>query len=437
MFLSTRLIKILVGITTIIAAGYLWNSLFAIGWILFSILVVSFIVDATILFGEEKEITCNRIVPQRLSNGDQNIVQLVIQNRYKRGITINIIDEIPVEFQIRDFSIIEKFKPKEQRTIEYTLRPIRRGEYTFQNINIYAFSALHLVERRFVFYSKQQTKVFPSFYFIRNMELLSVDNRTRECGIKLVRRIGNSSEFDQIKKYVVGDDYRTINWKVSARLHKLMCNVYTDEQSQQIFNVIDKGRGMQHTFDGMNLLDYSINAALALSYITIQHNDKAGLITFDQKIDSYVAPRKAANQMEILLENLYRQESTYIQSNYSTLFEFSKKNINKRSLFIIYTTFDTTISLERQLPYIKKIALSHVVLVVFFKDNELTDIVNKPLIKTTDYFDHVIAEKVEFEKLMIVNTLHKFGIHSILTSPQNIRIDVINKYLDMKAKRII
>lgn len=76
------------------------------------------------------------------------------------------------------------------------------------------------------------------------------DNLT-ELGIKRIRRAGHQTEFEQIKEYVKGDDYRTINWKASARRHQLMVNVYQDERSQQIYSVIDKGRVMQQAFRGM------------------------------------------------------------------------------------------------------------------------------------------------------------------------------------------
>ena len=116
---------------------------------------------------------------------------------------------------------------------------------------------------------------------LRHYELLAVSDNLTEMGIKRIRRVGHHTEFEQIKEYVKGDDYRTINWKASARRHELMVNVYQDERSQQIYNVIDKGRVMQQAFRGMTLLDYAINASLVLSYVAMRREDRAGLVTFD------------------------------------------------------------------------------------------------------------------------------------------------------------
>lgn len=437
MFLSRRFIQFLVACIFLIALGKLWPIFYTIGAIALLVLLVAVVTDLFSVYSKDADIECERIMSQRFSNGDPNTIILKIKSSYKRPVKVTIIDEIPVEFQNRNFSLQTILKKDKSEEVKYQLTPKRRGEYLFEKINIYVLSRWGLVERQFKIDTTMSVKVYPSFSFIRNMELLSIHNKNKECGIKQVRRIGNSMEFDQIKEYVIGDDFRTINWKASARKHELMCNVYMDEQSQQIYNVIDKGRGMQHTFDKMSLLDYAINASLALSYMTMQHSDNTGLITFEKQIDSFVPASRKANQLEILIENLYKEKTSYLQSDFSCLYEWVRLKVNKRSLFVIYTMFDTNISMERQLPYLRKLATNHVVLVVFFKDKELAELSAKKPSSEQEYFDHVVAENIEFEKKMIVKNLRRYGIQSILTQPENLTVDVINKYLSLKAQRVI
>src|SRR3546814_3180514 len=100
---------------------------------------------------------------------------------------------------------------------------------------------------------------------MRRFELLAISNRLREVGIKRVRRIGNSMEFEQVRNYVVGDDPRFINWKATARKNDIMLNAFQEERAQQVFSLIDKGRGMQMPFEGLSLMDYAINASLVLA----------------------------------------------------------------------------------------------------------------------------------------------------------------------------
>ena len=89
----------------------------------------------------------------------------------------------------------------------------------------------------------------------------SVDNYP-DCWIKKIRRLGNNNEFEQIKNYVQGDDYRSINWKATSRRGELMVNQYQDERSQQVYCLIDKSRSMRMPFKGMTLLDWAPKAAL-------------------------------------------------------------------------------------------------------------------------------------------------------------------------------
>ena len=123
---------------------------------------------------------------------------------------------------------------------------------------------LQLVKRRYIFPARQVVKVYPSYVQMRRYQLLAVSNRLQEAGVKRIRKIGHSMEFEQIKEYVRGDDYRTINWKATARKDGLMVNNYTDERSQQIYCLINKGRVMKMPFEGMTLLDHAINASLVL-----------------------------------------------------------------------------------------------------------------------------------------------------------------------------
>ena len=256
-------------------------------------------------------------------------------------------------------------------------------------------------------------------------------------GIKRIRRIGNNTEFEQIKDYVQGDEYRAINWKASARKHELMVNVYRDERSQQVFSVIDKGRVMQQSFRGMTLLDYSINASLVLSYVVMHRDDKAGLITFTDKMDTFVATSRRTGQMQRLLDALYMQETDFGESDFSNLCVNVRKQVSKRSLFIIYTNFSSMTALNRQLSYLKLLSRWHRVLVVFFEDSEMNDYIQTPKRSIEEYYQHVIAEKFTYEKRLIVSTLHQHGIYSILTTPERLSVDVINKYLEMKQRQVL
>lgn len=436
MFLTKRFYISVVVVILLLGGGYLFHSLFLIGQMGLGILLLLLVFDGYLLY-RTRGIRASRSCADRFSNGDNNLVCLRMDSRYPFAVDLTVIDEVPVIFQQRNVNFRLSLKAGEGKAVEYHLRPTRRGTYAFGHIRVFVTDPIGLIARRFTCGDPLTVKVYPSYLMLHRYELLAMSDNLTEIGIKRIRRVGQQTEFEQIKEYVKGDDYRTINWKASARRHQLMVNVYQDERSQQIYNVIDKGRVMQQAFRRMTLLDYAINASLVLSYVAMRKDDKAGLVTFNEHFDTFVPASKQAGQMQSLLENLYKQETTFGETDFSALCVHLTKHISKRSLLVLYTNFGSITALNRQLPYLQQLSRQHRLLVIFFEDADLKEYIASPATDSEGYYRHVIAEKFAFEKRLIVSTLKQHGIYSLLTTPDSLSVDVINKYLEMKSRQLL
>ncbi|MBR5928555.1 MAG: DUF58 domain-containing protein, partial [Prevotella sp.] len=188
---------------------------------------------------------------------------------------------------------------------------------------------------------------------------------------------------------------------------------------------------------GMTLLDYAINASLVLSYVAIRKEDKAGLITFADTFDSFVPASRQSGHMQTMQEALYAQQTAFGETDFSALYAYVNKHIGKRSLLVLYTNFMGMASLNRQLSYLQQLNRRHRLLVVFFEDVELREYLSTSADNTEEIFQHVIAEKFAYEKRLIVNTLKQYGILSLLTTPDHLSINLINRYLEMKAQGLV
>ncbi|HVZ40676.1 MAG TPA: DUF58 domain-containing protein [Candidatus Kapabacteria bacterium] len=395
------------------------------------------ILDALILFRMRDGMRAERIVAERLSNGDYNPVSIVVENRYPMSVRATVIDEIPFQFQKRDLEIDISVGSGGSTRVEYSLRPVERGEYRFGAVNVFAASPLGLIRRRYRFAADQMVPVYPSYLQMRRYELLAISNRLSEVGIKRIRRVGHTMEFDQIREYVQGDDYRTVNWKATARASKLMINQFQDEKAQQVYSVIDKGRVMKMPFEGMSLLDYAINTSLVISNIALVKGDKAGLITFSDRLGTMLAADRRRAQMQKVLEVLYNQKTNFHESSFESLYGNIRQRLTTRSLLFLYTNFETLSSLTRQLPYLRAIARDHLLVVVFFENTEMKELLASVPGNTEEVYLKTIAEKFAFEKKLIVKELQRYGITSILTTPSGLTVSTINKYLEIKARRLI
>jgi uncharacterized protein (DUF58 family) len=418
----------------VLSYGFSWLYIIAQFALLFFVLIV--LLDYIALFSKTG-VSAQRHASERLSNGDENKLNIELSNNYTFKTFVTVIDEIPVQFQRRDFRMFAIIPSGEKVVSKYTLRPVERGEYTFEDIHLFTKSPLKLVVRRITVNAQQTVKVMPSFLMLRHYELKAHGSNLAEAGNKRVRKLGNSLEFEQIKEYVRGDDIRTMHWKATARKGQLMVNNYTDERSQQIYCIIDKGRVMKMPFEGMSLLDYAINATLILSRVALIKQDKAGVITFADQLGNVLPADRRSGQMNNILETLYSQQTQYLESDFEKLYMLMRTRITQRSLVILFTNFESMSGLERQLPYIRSIARHHLVLVVFFENTELKQLTVTKVKNIEELYIKTIAEKFAHEKRLIVKELQKHGILTILTTPQQLTVDTVNKYLELKARQAI
>ena len=411
--------------------------------VLFTIAAISIFLFALLALGDfialykNKGLQGERILPEKFSNSDENPVVMSFKNRYGFPVHLEIIDEIPVQFQKRDFLKRRIIPSGGGTSLDYQMRPVERGEYIFGRLNCFVSSKLKIFKRRYIFNKDQMVKVYPSFIQMKKYDFLAIDNRLTQVGLKKIRRLGHTMEFEQIKEYVRGDDVRTINWKASAKHGDLMVNQYQDEKSQPIFSLIDTSRNMKMPFNGLKLMDYAINSTLAFSNIALKKNDKVGMLTFSHRVGDFLNARRKKTHLNNIQENLYNVDTQFLDSDFGRLYGFVKRKITHRSLLMLYTNFEHLSSMRRQLPYLKAISKKHLLVVVFFKNTEMDRVVNQKAKNTADVYEQTIAHQFIHDKKQMVEELNQYGIQTVLTAPESLTINFINKYLEIKARGLL
>lgn len=279
--------------------------------------------------------------------------------------------------------------------------------------------------------------VYPSVLQMKKFELKTLQQIAHQSGIKKIRRLGHSYEFEQIKNYVAGDDFRSLNWKASSRRAQVMVNQYEDERSQQVYCIIDKSRVMRMPFGGLTLMDHAINTCLVISNIILQKKDKAGLFSFSDKLGSTLNADNSPNQLSRILYELYREKEGKGEASYELLYYAVRKLIKGRSLLILFTNFESMFALERILPTLRLLNNLHLLVVVFFKNTEVEDFTKKEATTTEEIYHQTIAQKLMNDKLQMMQKLRQYGIQTILTRPEDLSINTINKYLELKSRGLI
>jgi len=436
-YLTNRFFILFGGIIGLFVFSFPIPFLFPLAQTALVLAIILVATDVMLLFNKSIAIKCRRRLPKVLSLGDTSQIKIELHNQSKQKLKVQLIDELPFHFQKRDFDIRMEMQADEEQEVTYEIRPLERGEYEFGKINMLIESFLGLINRRLQHDYPMSIAVYPSIVQMKKYELRAFDRVSNLQGIKKMRRLGHSYEFEQIKNYVRGDDIRSINWKASSRHAQLMVNQYEDERAQQVYCIIDKSRAMHMPFDGLSLMDYAINTTLVMSNIALQKHDRAGLLTFSDKIGNTIKAERKANQLNKILAALYKEQPRNNEANFELLFHSSRKLIKGRSLLLLFTNFESQYALERVLPILRRINNLHLLVVVFFENTEIKEFVTTKVTTTEDIYLQTIAQKYLSEKEQMVQKLKQYGVQAVLTSPKDLSVNTINKYLELKARGLI
>ncbi len=437
LFISNRFFYIMAVLILLMIFSYAQPFLLPIaqtGLIVFAVFVVA---DVVLIFNKRVKVAAEREAPAIFSLGDDNDVRLKVVNRCGLRLKVSIIDELPEQFQVRDFLISASLPAYQTFSHIYQLRPVTRGEYCFGDIHLYVSSPLAIVRRRITHRGSESVPVYPSILQMKKYELKTIARAAWEHGVKKVRRIGHSYEFEHIRTYAHGDDYRSINWKATGRRAQLMVNQYEDERSQQVYCIIDKSRVMHMPFNGLSLFDYAVNASLVISNIVLGKQDKAGLITFADKPATMIKASRSKMQLRIIMDALYRDGEGLVEADYEGLYTAVRRLISGRSLLFLYTNFESSYALRRVLPQLRRLNDQHLLVVVFFENTEITAARSAHAGSLEDVYAQVTAEHYTLTKVQMAQQLRQHGILTVLTKPENLTVSSINQYLELKSRGLI
>lgn len=436
-YITPRFFKLLAVLFVLFVIAYAFPVLLYVTQLALLALVLVTIADIFVLIQVKSPFSVKRNLPERLDLGDGFDVFIEVNNNTIRPFSITLFDELPLEAQERDLKFQREIDAAQVVQLNYLYTPKTRGEHHWGKIHLLFSSSIGLVRSKLVFSLNQKVPVYPSVQLMKKYEFQVFSKKSLSTGIKKIPILGNNNEFEQINTYVQGDDIRRINWKATSRRRSLMVNHYQAERSQNIYTIIDKSRSMERSFDGLTLMDYAINSSLVFSNIALRKGEKVGLFTYSDKMGDQLLAAKGRNQLKSIYELLYKQRTKFNEANFKLLVQTLQRNIRSRSLIMLYTNFETLMSLQRALPLLRLIAKQHVLVVIFFENTQLYEIATKAPVSPRDVYSSTVAQQQMNVKQEMVKLLKANGIYTVLTQPKNLHINAINQYLALKAKGIV
>lgn len=393
--------------------------------------------DLVILYRHPEPVAASRELAAVLSLGSDNPVLLRILNRSDVAFDADLLEELPAELQIRSFRLQTRLPAGEETVLSYKINPRSRGRREFGNIRIFIRTRLGLAERGIRAGDAAIVSVFPSVTELKNHQLMASARISTREGIRKIRRTGHSYDFDHIRDYARGDDPRTINWKATGKLSRIMVNHYEDQKSQQVYALLDLGRNMSSPFDNMSLLDYSINATLTLSGIILTKEDRAGILGFGDLTHTFLPAERGKAQLGRIMKTLHDLKEGEGDASLERIFYLIRHHIRIRSLLIYFTNIESMSQLERLLPMLERIKARHLLVVVLFENTEAEAFTREAGTDLDEIYACTVARQYLFEKQQIALRLRRSGIFTILTQPRNLTIQSVNQYLELKARGLV
>jgi uncharacterized protein (DUF58 family) len=383
------------------------------------------------------DVEVRREVEPILRSGVANAVHLELTSR--GGITLRgeARDEAPMEVAVeghrQPFSVVPGPSPTR---LTYTVNPPARGDVRFGDLHLRLLGPLGLCARQVRVPAAQVVKVYPDLSAL-TQEALALARASDAPAERVQRRQGEGREFESLREYRNGDDYRTIDWKASARRARTMVRVYQPERNQPVLLLLDCGRHMAGKVDGRRKLDHAVDAALRLAKVSLDAGDLVGVLAFASDVRAYLPPRKGREHLRLLTETLYRAEAALEESDYGRAYDFAFARSSRRSLVVLFTDLVDPDASGALVARTLMLRPRHLPLVASLLDEELQATASRVPHEPQEAYTRQAAVRLEDEYRRTAVTLRDSGVLVVRAPARSFSAAAINTYLHVKSRGLL
>jgi len=369
--------------------------------------------------------------------GTWSPVKLHITSSASRALEVELFDRTPTSMRFRGQpqQLAIPAGTSTRLELRYQIYPEERGEQVFDTCDLRVRSPLGLLRRRICVPERSAVRVYPNFRAVTGYSLLATDNRTSELGIKKSPRRGEGLDFHQLREYRQGDALRQIEWRATARLGRLISREYQDERDQQVLFLLDCGRKMHTRESGLSHFDHALNSVLLLAYVALRQGDAVGLLSFSGE-HRWLAPRKSSEHLNRLLNTVYDLQTSARPSDYLVAAREVASRMRKRTLVIWITNLRDEEDDELQRA-IRLLSSRHLVLVASVRERSLREALEANILDLDDALRHAATQRYLSDRERSHARTRASGVSLLDVEPERLPIALVNRYLDIKSRRIL
>lgn len=433
---STRLVLIAVlpfvfGMATALESAFVWPMLIAD-------LAVIVLAATDAWLGRRTVIHVEREVPRIFSVGRANLVRLRVSSSASRSLDVQITDDLAAGLSAEGMPAKVRLAARAHDSLSYHVRPGRRGLYELGDHHLRWPTPLGLWSRQLRVANRQPIRVYPDVQAVRTYEMLarqSLENRL----VRTLRLRGGENEFEALRDYQRDDDYRAIDWKATARRQKLITREYQQERNQSVVCMLDCGRLMTAETLGLSQLDHALNAVLMLAHVAARAGDHVGLLAFDAGVRAYLPPQSGRHAAERVIAASYDIHAQTVETDFEAAYGYLSQRLRKRSLVVLFTDVIDDVSAKSVVRTVRSLGPRHLALCVLFRDESLDTMVEPEGADAGPgrLYQRAAAAEALLWRDRLVRELQEAGALVMHVSPRKLTPSIINRYLQIKARRLL
>jgi uncharacterized protein (DUF58 family) len=380
------------------------------------------------------ELEFSREMPTKLSIGVPNTVTMLIANPSGKRAHLVVRETPPASFAGERSLGRVSVPRRDSAAFPLAFTPPSRGCFAFGPVGVRSLGPRGLAGHQATAGTAEDVHVYPDIQAVNRYALLARKGTLYEMGVKAARYAGAGTEFESLRDYQPGDDYRDVDWKATARRGKPITRRFEAERSQTMVLAVDAGRLMTPRVGGLTKLDRAVNAALLLAYLGTEADDHVGLLVFGRDVQRYLPPRKGHRQFLAIMEALYAVEGRLEEPDYAAALRYLAARLSKRSLIVLFTDLVGTEPSRRLLSVLGTLSPRHLPLVIAQRNRGVETTASAVPETESDVFTAAVAEDLLRVKAAALRLLRARGALALDVDPEQLSVAAVNRYLEVKAR---
>lgn len=384
-----------------------------------------------------KDLRLKRTFDPVLSVRVQNRIGVRLVNDGLEPIEARIRDEAPERCVAQGNEFQAKIEAGGERDFAYTVVPRERGDDAFQGTFARIACPLGLVERQVKLETEEPVRIYPNVLALREFDLLKQQGRLREMGIRRSRTRGLGTEFESLREYTEGDDYRKIDWKASARRNKLVVRQYEQERNQVVLVAVDIGRHMLSEVNGVRKLDHVLDSLLMLVNAAAVAGDQIGLLVYADTVRRYIPPAKGRSQVGMIIDAIHDLVAEPVESDGAAAFSYLGSRWKRRSLIVAFTDVLDGDRAKEVASSLGPLSRRHLILLARVNDPRMREVIEKPIEDVKEMYEKTAARMLRADAIAAHGVLQSAGIHTLEAEPQDLAAALVSYYFAVKEQALL